>query len=148
MVNPIVPTPPVGDSSNRAASSQFVATAVASAVAQAIASTLATSITNFLNGSIGTPLNQGYRIVEYCVFPMTLNFFAAKLATGALTATLSINTTVITGGTATIGTAQVSGLLTAANTATTGNAIVLTVIGTASGPTDLSYVIRYTRTLG
>lgn len=143
--NFIVPTAPAGDSSNRSASTEFVTNAVASAVVTGLVST---SQVDFLAGGVSSPTNKSWRIVEYVVFPMTLNMWAAKMSAGSITAFLMVNAATVTGSNLNaLSTTQITATFTAANTATTGDVIILTVNGTASTPADLSFAIRYTRTL-
>jgi len=143
--NYIVPTPPSGDSTNRSASTQFVTNAIASAISTI--PIISTSQVDFISGGVASPANQDYRIIEYVYFPITLTTFAAKLSTGALTAILKVNSSTITGSTINISTTQITSALTAVNTATTGDVLVLTVSGTASSPANLSFAIKYTRNL-
>ena len=144
--NYIVPTAPAGNSTNRAASCQFVTLAIASATA-ALPVGVSTTQFDFISGGVASPANQDYRIIEFVPFPMTLNNFAVKLSTGLLTAMLKVNTGTVTGSVINIGTTQITSVLTAINTATTGDVLVLTVSGTASGPANLSFSVKFTRSL-
>ena len=144
--NFIVPTPPSGDSSNRVANTQFVATTVASAIAALPFSVSSTQI-DFISGGISAPSVQEYRIIEYVYFPMTLNQIAAKLSTGSITSYLKINSATVTGSAINaLGVTQVTSLLTAVNTATTGDVLVFGVSATAGAPANLSFSIKFTRT--
>lgn len=58
MLNPIVPTPPAGDSSNRIADTAFVQSAIASA-APSIRTRLGTSTTIYVNAGTGSDSNNG-----------------------------------------------------------------------------------------
>lgn len=146
MDNPnfIVPTAPAGDSTNKSASTQFVTQGIASAIANIPAGVSSTQF-DFISGGVALPANQDYRIVEFVYFPMTLDTFAAKLSTGTVTAFLKINSGTVTGSTLNIGTSQITSALTAINTATTGDVIILTVSGTASSPANLSFAVQFTR---
>lgn len=141
-MNPIVPTAPSGDSTNQAASTQFVSSAIA-----ALPAGVSSSQVEFISGGVASPTNRDYRIVEFVYYPITLDTFAAKLSTGNLTAFLMVNAATVTGSTMAIGTSQVTSPLTALNTATTGDVLILTVSGTASSPANLSFAIKYTRNL-
>jgi len=145
--NFIVPTPPANDSSNRSASTQFVTVAISSAIA-ALAPSINSTQTDFISGGVSSPANQDYRIIEYAPFAMTLNAVYAKLSTGTVTAIISINASSIpvTGGTVSIGTSQVSSVLSAINTVALGSTLILTVSGTANSPANLSFVVQFTRT--
>lgn len=144
--NWIVPTPPTGDSTNRAASTQFVTQAIANATGSLPYAVSSTQF-DFISGGVAVPANQDYRIVEFVPFPMTLNNFAVKLSTGLLTAILKVNAGTVTGSVINIGTTQITSALTAVNTATTGDVIILTVSGTANSPANLSFAVKFTRQL-
>lgn len=149
--NFIVPTPPVGDVSERAASTRFVGTAIASAISSAIStfSFISTVQIDFLSGFVAFPLVDSYRLVEKVFFPMTFTQIAAKLATGQLTAVLKINNATVTGASGlNIGTSQITSTLSAVNTATTGDVLVLQVTGTSAAPQNLSFSLLFARSLG
>lgn len=81
--NFIVPTPTAGDSSNRAASTQFVATAIANAIGSAaitasLATKAGTTQADFLAGGIRTPTNQSYRLIERVPYTLTFTQFVAQ----------------------------------------------------------------------
>lgn len=151
--NFIVPTPPVGDSSNRVADTQFVQavatalyTALSSAIASAVASAVSSTQIDFISGGVAAPDNREYRVIEFVYFPMTLNTIAAKLSTGSVTAYLKINSSTVTGSTlSALGTTQVTSALTAVNTATTGDVVIVGISGTASSPANLSFAVKFTR---
>jgi hypothetical protein len=143
--NFIVPTPPAGDSTNRAASTQFVSTAIANFSA-ALPTIPSTSQIDFISGGIASPANQDYRIIESLPFPMTYNQLVAKLSTGTLTALLKINATTMV--TLNVGTSQVSSIISSSNTGTTGAVLILTVSGTANSPANLSFMVKFTRGFG
>lgn len=101
---------------------------------------------DFISGAIRGAVNQDYRIIEKIPYGMTVTGFAAKLASGTLTATLKINSTAITTGAINVTSAQASVTPTAADVAVAGDALVMTV-SAISSPVDLSFTINYTRTL-
>jgi hypothetical protein len=116
------------------------------AIDEAIADAVSASQTEFISGLIKLPVNQDYRIVEKIPHGATLSEFTAKLASGTCTATLKIGTTAVTGGAINATSSQQSSSLTAANTAAVGDVLVIT-ISLASSPVDLSFAIKYTKTL-
>ena len=141
--NPMmVPTPAVGDSSHRPASTEFVTLAIA-AIPSPPAGVSTTQV-DFISGGVQNPLNQAYNIIEFAPFAMTLTNFVGKLSTGTLTAVLSIGATAITGGTLNLGTSQLSSTLSAINTAAIGSTIILTVSSVTS-PANLSFMVQFTR---
>lgn len=99
-----------------------------------------------ISGLIKLPVNQDYRIVERTDFPLTLERFTTKLASGSATVTLKIGSTAVTGGAINTTSTQASAALTAANVAPADSVIVLTV-SSVSSPVDLSFSIRATKTL-
>lgn len=146
--NWIVPTPPAGDSTNRAASTEFVTNAIATAISSLPAGVSSSQI-DFLAGGIAFPVAQVYSIVQRVFFPITLTQIAARLGTGQVTAVLKINNATVTGTPVSITTsAQVTALLTAANTATTGDVLNFEVVSTSSSPQSLSFSIQFSRILG
>ena len=145
--NFIVPTAPAGDSSNREASTQFVTNAIGSAISSLPAG-LSSTQTDFLAGGISFPSNLTYSIVQRVFFPMTLTLLAARLGTGQVTAVLKVNTNTVTGTPVSISTsAQVTAILSAANTATTGDVLNFEITGTSGSPQLLTFSIQFTRTL-
>lgn len=145
--NFIVMTPPVNDSSFRVANTQFVASAVASAIA-ALPFSVSSSQVDFISGGIAGPAVQEYRIIEYVPYPMTLNQIAAKLSAGSITTYLKINSSTVTGSSLNaLGTTRITSSLTAVNTATTGDVLIVGISATASSPANLSFSIRFTRSL-
>jgi len=149
--NFIVPTPSAGDSSNRTANTQFVATAIANAIGStaftaSLATKAGTTQADFISGGIRTPQNQNYRLIERVPFTMTFTQFVAQVSTGTMSAVLKIDNATITGGALSISTAQISGTLSAVNTAAIGSALVLTIAST-SGAANLSFVVSFNRTL-
>lgn len=102
--------------------------------------------TEYISGAIKGAANQDYRIIEKIPYGMTFTGFAAKLASGTLTATLKINSTAITTGAINVTSTQQSVTPTAANVAVADDALVMT-ISSISSPVDLSFTVKYTRTL-
>lgn len=148
-INSIVPTPPGGDSSNRAASTQFVTVAIATAIASAIASlpaSVSTTQSDFISGGLAAPSNQSYNIVEFVPFPMTLTGFAGKLSSGTMTAYLSINAATVTGSTIGASSTQTTVVPTGLNTAALGSTIVLTVSSVTSA-VNFSFTVQFNRAL-
>lgn len=149
--NFIVPTPAAGDNSNRTANTQFVATAIANAIGSAaitasLATKAGTTQADFISGGIRTPTNQDYRLIQRVPYTLTFTQFVAQLSTGTMSAILKIDNATITGGALSIGTTQVSGTLSAVNTAAIGSALVLTVAST-SNAANLSFIVSFNRTL-
>lgn len=150
--NFIVPTPTAGNSSNRIANTQFVATAIANAIGStAITASLATKAgttqTDFIAGGIKLPIQQSLKIINYLPYAATFNGFYAQLTTGTMTAVLKIDNATITGGTLTISTAALaSTIMTAINTAALGSSLVMTIVTTANAQ-ELSFTVSFTRTL-
>ena len=143
--NHIVPTPPAGDSSKRTANTEFVTNALGSAISS-LPVIPSTTQTDFISGGVAAPAVQEYRIVEYVPFPVTLGLVVEKLSTGTISSYLKINSATVTGSNiGALGTTQISSLLTAANTATTGDVIVFGISATASSPANLSFMVRFTR---
>lgn len=140
--NLIVPTAPAGDSSNRAASTQFVVQAIASSV---VSSPSFTQV-DFLAGGIGAPAVQDYNIVEALPFAVTLSSITAKCSTGTLTAVLKVNAATVTGGTLAVGTTQIATTCTAINTAALGSTVTLTMSVVTSAQ-NLSFTVKFTRAL-
>lgn len=149
--NFIVPTPTAGDSSNRSASTQFVATAIANAIGStaftaSLATKAGTTQADFLAGGIRTPTNQSYRLIERVPYTLTFTQFVAQVSTGSMSAILKIDNATITGGALSVSTTQISGTLSAINTAAIGSALVLTVAST-SNAANLSFIVSFNRTL-
>ena len=155
-LNKVVPTAPVGDSTHKPASTQFVATAIANAISStgftaSLATKAGTTQIDFLSGGIKTPLPQDYRILEYVPFGITLTNFVGKLSSGTMSAVLKIGTatvggTTVTGGTLGVSSTQASTAPSALNTAALGSSLILTVLNTAS-PVDFSFMVQFNRTL-
>lgn len=139
-----VPDPPAGDSSNRIPTTRFVQAIASTVVTGAL--TAASLITDFLSGIVATPTNQDYRIVERIPVGATLTNLAGKTSTGSLTVTLKVNATAVTGGALNVTSSQGTTALTAANTMTTGDAMVLT-ISASTAPANFSFTIVFTRAL-
>lgn len=100
----------------------------------------------YLPGIIVAPTNKDYRIVEKAPYGFTLTGFTAKTASGTITATLKINSTAVTTGAINVTSSQASVTPTAANVAVADDALVLTTSSNSSA-VDLSFVVKYTRTL-
>lgn len=105
-----------------------------------------TSQTDFISGTIKTPANQDYRIIERIPWGATLTAFAAKTASGTLTAALKINTTAVTNGSINVTSTQATSSPSAANVLSANDVLVLTV-SSISSPVDLSFAVAFTRTL-
>lgn len=147
MGNPIAPTPPAGDSSNRIADTAFVTQAIASAIAS-IPPVPGFTQADFISGGVQNPAVQEYRIVEYVPFPITLTLLAAKLSIGLITSYLKINSGTVTGSIINnLSTTQITSVLSALNTATTGDVLIFGISATASVPANLSFMVKFNRSL-
>lgn len=136
-----VPTPSAGDSSNRIANTQFVASAITTGLATALS-----TVTDFISGIIRSPTNQDYRIVEKLPIAITVTEFSAKTASGSITATLKVGAAGITNGVLGVTSSQTSSIPSGANTAASGAALVITGSG-ASAPADMSFTVKFTRSI-
>lgn len=98
------------------------------------------------SGIIALPTDKDYKIVPKVPFACTFNKITTQLVSGTCTVTLKIGSTSVTGGQIATTSSVQSSTCTAANVAAEDDAIVLTV-SSASSPVDLSFTIKYTRTL-
>lgn len=103
--------------------------------------------TDFISGGIKIPANQGYIIVLYFPFAVTITYFTANTQAGSCTAKLTIaGGADITGSTITAATSAGSATITTGNTMSLGQALILN-ISSVSAVTDLAFTVVFTRPL-
>ena len=104
------------------------------------------SITEFIAGRIDTAANKDYTLVVDCPYPLTITETTTQSGAGTCTATFKINATALGGTANSVSTTKQAQVQSSANSAVTGDKIVMTVSANSSCA-DLSYRIAYTRVL-
>jgi hypothetical protein len=112
----------------------------------ALATKAALSQTDFISGIIASPANQDYRIVEKLPYAIVITEVATKSSSGVCTVTGKINSTALGGTPNSVTSTQSSQAHSSSNTAASGDVVVLTV-SSASACVDLSFAVKFTRTL-
>jgi hypothetical protein len=115
-------------------------------VSVALATKAALSQTDFISGIIASPANQDYRIVEKLPYAIVITEVATKSSSGVCTVTGKINSTALGGTANSVTSTQSSQTHSSSNTAASGDVVVLTV-SSASACVDLSFAVKFTRTL-
>ena len=105
-----------------------------------------TSQTDFIAGFIEIPDNQDYRLVVNAPYAMTITSTTTRCVSGTCTATFKINTTALGGTANSVSTAEQEQAHASANAVAAGDDIVLTVSSNSSCE-DMSFTIKFTRTL-
>lgn len=97
-------------------------------------------------GFIGTPSDKSYKIVVKAAHSGTITETTTISASGTCTATFKINTTALGGAANSVSSSEQSQSHASDNVFAVGDDIVLT-ISSNSSCADLSFSIKYTRTL-
>jgi hypothetical protein len=120
---------------------------VSTATQTALNSKAATSQTNeFFGGFISTPANKDYKVVVKAPHGGTITEVTTISASGTATLTAKVNTTALGGTANAVSSTEQSQAHSTANAFAAGDDIVLTVSANSSCA-DLSFTIKYTRTL-
>jgi hypothetical protein len=99
-----------------------------------------------ISGQIAAPTNRTYTIDLSAPYGYVINSLVTQTAAGTATVAIQINGTNVTGLSAVaVGTTLATTNATAANTVTAGQKVTM-VVSAASGITELSYALRFTRT--
>lgn len=106
----------------------------------------ATQTAEMIAGFIATPSDKDYRIVVKMAHPGTITETTTVSASGTCTATFKINTTALGGTANSVSSTEQSQAHASANAFAAGDDVVLTISANASCA-DLSFSIKYTRTL-
>ncbi len=99
-----------------------------------------------MSGFIGTPANKDYRIVVKAAHGGTITETTTRSASGTCTATFKVNTTALGGTANSVSSSEQSQAHSSSNTFAAGDDIVIT-ISSNSSCADMSFTIKYTRTL-
>jgi hypothetical protein len=102
--------------------------------------------TDFIGGFIEALDNQDYRLVVNAPYAGTITATTTRSGAGTATATFKINTTALGGSTNSISTTEQERTHASANAFVAGDDIVVT-ISSNSACTDVSFLIKFTRTL-
>lgn len=99
-----------------------------------------------ISGLIETPSNKDYRIVVKAPHGGTITETTTVSASGTCTATFKVNTTALGGTANSVSSSEQSQAHASSNTFAAGDDIVIT-ISSNSSCADMSFTIKYTRTL-
>ena len=102
--------------------------------------------TEYVSGIIANVTAKDYRIVESIPYAVTITGFTAKTASGTATAKLFIGTTSIVGGSLSVTSSASSTVPTSANSMAAGDVLIVTP-SSVSSALDMSFAVKYTRTL-
>lgn len=97
-------------------------------------------------GFIGSPSDKDYRIVLKAAHGGTITETTTRSASGTCTATFKINTTALGGTANSVSSSESSQAHASNNVFSAGDDIVITISGNSSCA-DMSFTIKYTRTL-
>lgn len=118
-----------------------------SGLATTLAGKASTSQTEeMIAGFIAAPSNKDYRIALKMAHGGTITETTTRSASGTCTATFKVNTTALGGTANSVSSSEQSQSHSSSNTFVAGDDIVLTVSSNSSC-TDMSFSIKYTRTL-
>lgn len=148
--NMVVLTPVAGDSSNKIANTQFVATAISNAIGSAnittnLATKAGTTQTDFISGGISVPQSINYFLIDYIPFTATFNSISIRSLTGNMTAQLFVNSTAISGVLA-VGTSALVTTMLATSVGLPGQTLFMASTNNSSAR-NISFSIIFTRTL-
>lgn len=99
-----------------------------------------------ISGFIATPLNKSYTVALKMAHAGTITEVTTKSASGTCTATWKINSTALGGTANSVSSSEVTQAHSSANAFVAGDDVVLT-ISSNSSCADMSFTIKYTRTL-
>jgi hypothetical protein len=102
--------------------------------------------TDFVSGIIAVPSNKDYRLLLKVPVAFTITETVTRTASGSATATFKINTTALGGTPNAANTTEQAQTHSSSNSVAVDDDVVLTV-SSASSPSDLSFTIKFTRTL-
>lgn len=102
--------------------------------------------TDFIAGIIEAPADQDYRLIVNAPYAMTIASTTTRSLSGTCTATFKINTTALGGTANSVSSTESEQSHGSANAVAAGDDIVVTVSSNSSC-VDLSFTIKFTRTL-
>ena len=102
--------------------------------------------TDFIAGVIEAPADQDYRLIVNLPYAITITSVTTRAASGTATATFKINTTALGGTANSVSSSESEQAHSSATAASNGDDIVVTVSSNSSC-VDLSFCIKFTRTL-
>ena len=120
--------------------------ASASAARTTLAAAAASQTTEQISGFIANPANKDYRLVVKAAHGGTITEVTTRSASGTCTATFKVNSTALGGTANSVSSSEQSQSHASTNTFAADDDIVLT-ISSNSTCTDMSFTIKYTRTL-
>ena len=106
----------------------------------------ATSQTDFISGLIDTAEDKDYRLIVNIPYGGTITSTTTRSASGTCTATFKVNTTALGGTANSVSSTEQEQSHSTSNTFDAGDDIVITVSSNSSCE-DLSFTIKFTRTL-
>lgn len=104
------------------------------------------SQTDFISGMIKTPAAQDYRIIVKAPIGGTITETVTRAASGTCTATFKVNTTALGGTANSVSSSEQAQAHASSNTFAADDDIVIT-ISSVSSCADMSFTIKFTRTL-
>lgn len=102
--------------------------------------------TDFVAGIIAVPTNTDYRIVVQLPYALTITSTTTRCTSGTCTATFKINTTALGGTANSVSSSEQEQVHSSSNAAAAGDDLVITVSSNSTCQ-NMSFTIKFTRTL-